>query len=138
MNPRVAVAIGLFLLCAAASAGAHDVPNDVRVQLFVHPESERLRVIVRVPLASMNDVPWPTNGVLLDLSSPELPGAMRDGATDWVLDRIEAFEDDRRLDGGRLAAIRIAPDSDRAFDAYDTALHAVLASTARATEVIRN
>ena len=38
---------------------AHDVPSDVRIQMFVRPERQTLRLLVRVPLAAINDIPWP-------------------------------------------------------------------------------
>src|ERR1043166_8330510 len=45
---------GLFVLPAALAA--HDIPNDVTVQLFLKPEGQQLNVLVRVPLKSMRDV----------------------------------------------------------------------------------
>ena len=53
-----------------AAPAAHDVPNDVRIQVFLKPEGQVLRLLVRAPLASMNDIPWPTTGVFLNLADP--------------------------------------------------------------------
>ena len=105
---------------------AHDVPNDVRIQVFLKPEGQRLRLLVRAPLASMNDIPWPTAGVFLNLSDPEMPIALRDGAKDWIADRIEMYEEDVRLGDPRLAAVRVSLPSDTSFDSYDGALRSLL------------
>src|SRR6202140_3737334 len=96
------VAAALFSWTAVPAA--HDVPNDVRIQVFLRPEGQVLRLLVRAPLASMNDIPWPTSGVFLNLSDPEMPLALRDGAKDWIADRIEIYEEDVRLGNPRLVA----------------------------------
>jgi len=100
------IAAALFW-CTAAPA-AHDVPNDVRIQVFLKPEGQRLRLLVRAPLASMNDISWPTAGVFLNLADPEMKTALNEGAKDWIGDRIEIYEDDVRLGDPRLAAVRVS------------------------------
>jgi hypothetical protein len=107
-------------------AGAHDVPSDVRIQLFLRADGQILRLLVRAPLASMNDIPWPTAGIYLNLSDPEMRLALRDGARDWIRDRVDVYEEDLRLGDPRLAAVRVSLPSDRSFDAYDTALASLL------------
>ncbi len=118
------VAAALFLWTGVPAA--HDVPNDVRIQVFLRPEGQRLRLLVRAPLASMNDIPWPTAGVFLNLSDPEMPIALRDGAKDWIADRIEIYEENVRLGDPRLAAVRVSLPSDRSFDSYDGAVRSLL------------
>ena len=97
--PQTAVpglGVALALLCWTAAPAAHDVPNDVRIQVFLKPEGQRLRLLVRVPLASMNDISWPTAGVFLNLADPEMTIALNDGAKVWIADRIGLYEDDVR------------------------------------------
>src|SRR5512139_974716 len=49
-----------------AALFAHDIPTDVRVQSFLKPEGTRLRLLVRLPIAStMNDIEWPIDGARL-------------------------------------------------------------------------
>ena len=48
--------LACVLPCAAR---AHDIPNDVRVQMFVKPAGDRLQLLVRVPLAAMREVDVP-------------------------------------------------------------------------------
>jgi hypothetical protein len=122
-------AFGLVLTAlwaATVPAIAHDVPSDVRIQLFLRPEGQVLRLLVRAPLASMNDIPWPTAGLYLNLSDPEMPLALRDGARDWIRDRIDVYEERARLEAPRLSAVRVSLPSDHSFDAYGTALAALL------------
>ena len=40
-------------------ASAHDIPADSTVRMFVKPDGPRLHVLVRVQMASINDVDWP-------------------------------------------------------------------------------
>ena len=127
------------LLWWTAAPAAHDVPNDVRIQVFLKPEGQRLRLLVRAPLASMNDISWPTTGVFLNLADPEMKAALNEGAKDWIADRIEIYEDDVRLGGPRLAAVRVSQPSDISFDSYDGALRSLLGPALPAgTEVVRS
>src|SRR3977135_2629865 len=122
----VLVAAALFTWTAVPAA--HDVPNDVRIQVFLRPEGQVLRLLVRAPLASMNDISWPTSGVFLNMADPEMPNGLRDGAKDWLVDRIDVYEEDVRLVVPRIAAARVSLPSDRSFDSYDSALRSLLGS----------
>jgi hypothetical protein len=127
------------LLSWTAAPAAHDVPNDVRIQVFLKPEGQRLRLLVRAPLASMNDISWPTAGVFLNLADPEMKTALNEGAKDWIADRIEIYEDDVRLGDPRLAAVRVSLPSDISFDSYEGALRSLLGPALPAgTEVVRS
>ena len=59
MIATVLVAIGMWLPCAAS---AHDVPNDVRIQSYFKPSGRTLQLLVRVPLAAMQEVDFPKRG----------------------------------------------------------------------------
>jgi hypothetical protein len=118
--------VAAALLWWTAAPAAHDVPNDVRIQVFLKPEGQVLRLLVRAPLASMNDISWPTTGVFLNLADAEMPTALRDGAKAWLVDRIDVYEEDTRLDVPRIAAVRVSLPSDTSFDSYDGALRSLL------------
>jgi hypothetical protein len=118
--PSAALAALCFFL-AATPVSAHDIPSDVRVQIFLRPEGQRMRVMVRVPLASIIETVWPEQrpGVL-DLAKAE--PLLQEGAINRLADDLELYENDRRLDAPRLAAARASLPSDRSFDSYGQAL----------------
>ena len=59
--PRHWVVI-LFCLALPASLVAHDIPNDVTVQAFIKPSGDHLHLLLRVPMAAMRDIDFPTTG----------------------------------------------------------------------------
>jgi HupE/UreJ protein len=106
-------------LAFAARPAAHEIPSDVRVQIFVVPKGDRLQVVVRAPIAAMNEIDWPTAGVFLDLRRAD--AALRRGATDWIGSRIDLYEGDRRLERPSLIAVTAASNADLSFDSYERA-----------------
>src|SRR5436190_23749703 len=38
---------------------AHDIPADATVRVFVKPEGQRLRLLVRLEMVSIQDIDWP-------------------------------------------------------------------------------
>lgn len=113
----------LLLLACALPGGtaAHDIPADVKVQMFVRPSGDKLQLLLRVPLAALSevDVPRRANGSL-DLARAD--AALRNAANLWLTDNIEVFEGDERLPPPRLAAARISLPSDRSFGSYEGAM----------------
>jgi len=115
---RLAAAALLVLSCAAS---AHDIPNDIRVQAFVKPEGQRLLLLVRVPLAAMNEVDFPRRGPgYLDLARAD--AALRHAATLWIADNVDIYEGEARLPYPRIAELRVSLPSDRSFGAWADAL----------------
>ena len=53
-------------ICVMAAIGsgavAHEIPNDVKLNVFFKPAGNRLLVLVRAPLAAMNEAEVPTRG----------------------------------------------------------------------------
>src|SRR5262245_28431594 len=120
MHPRVWAAAAMVAVLSAV-VSAHDIPTDVRIQTFLKPEGARLRLLVRLPVAStMNDVEWPVEGVQLDLARAD--AAMQQAARDWVAGRVELREGDRVLEQGQVVAVRVSQPSDRSFASWETAL----------------
>jgi len=100
---------------------AHDVPNDVKVQMFVKPSGDRLQLLVRAPLSAMREVDVPQRGPgYLDLARAD--AALRNAATLWIADNVEIYEGEARLDYPKLAAARITLPSDKSFGSYEEAL----------------
>jgi hypothetical protein len=106
---------------AASPAAAHDIPADVTVQVFLKPEGQRLRLLVRAPMAALRDVSFPTRGpIYLDLARAD--ASLRQAANLWIADAVELYEDDGRLPSPRIIAVRVSLPSDGSFGAYEDAL----------------
>ena len=123
-NRKIAGAAIVFV-CGVAALAAHDIPNDVTVQMFVKPEGQRLRLLVRVPLQAMRDMDYPkprgtTRGDLMDLGRAD--GTLRDASTLWIGDFLDVFENDAPLGKPAVTAVRASLPSDRSFTSYDEAL----------------
>jgi hypothetical protein len=119
------LATAMMLSSLPLGAAAHDIPNDVRVQVFVRPAGQRLQLLVRVPLAAMNEVDFPRYGPgYLDLVHAE--PALRQAASLWIADNIELYEGDARLDAPRIADVRVSLPSDKSFASYEEALAHVM------------
>jgi hypothetical protein len=109
------------VLLAPLATRAHDVPDQVRVQAFVKPEGQLLRLVARVPLKAMRDVDVPQrSGGFLDFSRAE--SALRAAAVLWLGDEMELYENDARLPAPRVADVRVSLESDRSFGSYESAL----------------
>jgi HupE / UreJ protein len=117
----MALAVAGCVVWPAARASAHDIPNDVTVQVFVKPEGQRLNVLVRAPLKAMRDVEYPMRGPdRLDVARADT--ILHDAATVWLLNNIEMHEGDIVLGGPRIAAVRASVPADRSFASYDEAI----------------
>src|SRR5258708_533741 len=127
MPSRIAVsravrlfATALFLALPNATS-AHDIPNDVTVQMFVKPADGRLRVLVRAPLKAMRDMEFPKRGPgYLDLA--RIDPLLQDAATLWLANFIDIYEGDRKLPSPRVAATLVSLESDKSFASYEQAL----------------
>ncbi|HZN28305.1 MAG TPA: HupE/UreJ family protein, partial [Xanthobacteraceae bacterium] len=116
-----ALAIAAALACSIApGARAHEIPADVRINAFVRPIGDRLELLIRVPLAAMREVEFPTRGPgYLDL--PRVDEALRNATTLWLIDGIDLYENDARLGPPRIVKARISLASDRSFTSYEQA-----------------
>jgi HupE / UreJ protein len=120
-----ALATAMMVSLLPLGAAAHDIPNDVRVQAFVKPAGQRLQLLVRVPLAAMNEVDFPRHGPgYLDLAHAE--PALRQVASLWIADNIELYEGDARLDVPRIVDVRVSLPSDKSFASHEEALAHVM------------
>ncbi len=118
---RVGTAILGLLTALPWIAAAHDVPNDVTVQMFLHPSGNKLDLLVRVPVKSMRDVDFPKLGPgYLDLARADQ--FLHDAATVWLVRPIEIYEGGTRLPVPQLLAVRPSLESDKSFVSYETAM----------------
>ena len=109
------------LLISPWAASAHDIPNDVTVQMFVKPQGQHLHILVRVPLKAMRDIIFPQRGpgyLDIERTAALLPGA----AKLWIAGFFEVYEGDALLPNPQVIATRISLPSDFSFSSYETAL----------------
>jgi len=105
----------------AGTAAAHEIPSHVRVQAFLEPKGDRMRLLVRVPLAAMRDMSVPMDPLgYLDLT--RVDSVLRDAAILWIADYVELYGEGERLVDPEIAAARVSLPSDRSFDDYQSAL----------------
>ena len=115
----------LLVSALAVAAAAHDIPTDVKINAFLKPSGNRLELLIRVPLAAMQDIDFPLRGPgYLDLARAD--DALRGAAKLWLVDNIDVYEDSARLPPPRILAARVSLPSDRSFTSYDAARGHVL------------
>ena len=119
---RLATALAALLVCAIAfSAAAHEIPNDVKIVAFFKPTGEQAYLLMRVPLAAMVEVEYPTRGPgYLDL--PRADDALRGAIKLYLTDNIAVFEDGAPLPSPRIANFLVSLPSDKSFGSYESAL----------------
>ncbi|MBI2536231.1 MAG: HupE/UreJ family protein [Gemmatimonadetes bacterium] len=89
--------------------------------MFVRPEGQRLRLLVRVPLEAMRDIQWPVRGPgYLEVGRAE--PLLRDAARLWIAGYVELYEGGTRLRNEQLVAARVSLPSDGSFAGYESAL----------------
>ncbi|HLH42232.1 MAG TPA: HupE/UreJ family protein [Bryobacteraceae bacterium] len=112
-------ALALFIF--AATALAHDIPNDVTVQAYLKPEGDRVLLLVRAPMSAMQEIEFPQRGPgYLDFDRADR--FLQDAAVLWISGAIQLYEDGAPLPKPRLAAARASLESDRSFSSFKAAL----------------
>jgi hypothetical protein len=119
---RLPTALTALLVCAIAfGAAAHEIPNDVKINAFFKPAGERASLLIRVPLAAMVEVEYPTRGPgYLDLARAD--DALRGAIKLYLTDNIVLFENGEPLPSPRVANFRVSLPSDKSFGSYENAL----------------
>ena len=112
--------VGALAGLSAFAAAAHEIPTDVRINAFVKPEGKRLELMIRVPMAAMIEVEFPTRGPgYLDLT--RVDDALRGAIQLYLTDNITVYENGVRLPAPRVVQARISLPSDRSFVSYEQA-----------------
>ena len=107
-------------LAIASTAFAHDIPNDVTVQVFLKPDGAKLHLLVRCPLRAIRDVNFPERGPgFLDIPATE--AMMPDAASLWIANFVDVYEGDTRLPKPTVIATRLALENDKSFASYEQA-----------------
>ena len=121
-----ALLIAVAAIVFGASPLAHEIPRDVTVNAFLKPEGERLRVLLRLPLAVLRDIQFPERDGFLDVARAE-PDIL-EGVGRWILPSLAIEAEGARLGLPAIAATRVSLPSDRSFASYDAALAHVSAA----------
>ena len=124
LNWRLAAVLTLpALLGLPACARAHVIPNDAKIELILKPEGQRLRLLVRVPLQTMVDLEYPTRGTSQDFVDLERADrVLNDAAGLWLVNNLEAYENNRPLPTPRVVDVRASLAFDGSFASYEQAL----------------
>jgi hypothetical protein len=122
---RVMAAILVMAALVMASIGsgavAHELPDDVKLNVLFKPAGNRLLLLMRAPLAAMNEAEVPTRGPgYIDLNRSE--EALRGAAKIYLTDNLAVTENDTPLPPPRVVHARISLPSDKSFASYDEAL----------------
>lgn len=123
--PFLPVLVALLALMVARLVTplvAHEIPSDVRIQLFFKPEGQRLRVLIRAPLEAMTDIDWPLIGLEGILDVTRADPFLTDASTLWLGDNLLVTADGTALPYPAVAATRASTPGDGAFDTYEKAL----------------
>src|SRR5262245_15639559 len=116
----------LTVFCAPVSA--HDIPADATVQVFVKPEGQTLRVLMRLPLKTVLDIEFPhKERDFVDLARAEQ--SLRDAAKLALSNNLEIYEGETLLPAPKIASVRMSLDSDKSFGTYEDALAHVMGPT---------
>ena len=118
---RIALATLALIVSWSAIVSAHEVPDRVDIAVFLKPDGNRLRILVRMPANALIDFLLPTaEGNWLDLANADEPAA--DGARVWIAEMLQLFEDGAALPRPDLIKVRLSLVNDPAFATYASAL----------------
>ena len=110
-----------FSLLSPLAVWAHDVPDFVRIAVFLKPEKNHMSILVRIPANALIDFIFPlTEAGYLDLPQAEQVG--REGARVWIAQMLAISENGRPLPTPELLSVRIGRPNDPYFNSYPEAL----------------
>jgi len=120
MIPSVLIVLAV-LAAAPFRASAHDIPNDISIQMYFRPQGQRLHVLIRVPMTAMRDEVFPErqNGFL---DFDKLDFMLHGAAKQWLADFLDVYEGDRKLPQPTIVAAIASLESDKSFASYDQAV----------------
>src|SRR5689334_19470289 len=112
-----------ILVTAAIGSGAfaHEIPDAVKLNVFFKPAGNRLVLLVRAPIAAMNEAEVPMRGPgYIDLARAD--EALRGAAKVYLTDNLTVTENNTPLTTPRVVQARISLPSDKSFASYEEAL----------------
>src|SRR5262245_43443899 len=133
---RLCIAAGasLVFLAAMVHAANRPIPEVVNVKVFVRLESGSLDLLVRVPLAAVKDIQFPTRGEAGYLDLEALASMLPGAADHWIAGGFEVFDHGEPVSRPEVDQPRIATNADQSFDSYQSAIDHLGAPPVAATE----
>jgi HupE / UreJ protein len=101
---------------------AHDIPADATVRVFVKPDSNRLRLLLRLPMASIQEIDWPVHKSDGTLDLAAIDPFLRQAANKWIGDKISFYEESSQIDTHSLIAAQLSLEGDTSFGTYENAV----------------
>lgn len=113
--------VGSVLVTRPVDAVTRPIPEVVDVTVFARQQERQLDLLVRVPLAALREIEFPTRGAAgyLDLAALRtmLPGAARY----WIANGFDVLEDGVAVVRPDVAGAHISISADQSFDSYEQA-----------------
>ena len=113
--------LALLLGTTLRGAGRY-IPDDVHITAYLKPSGNRLRLLIRVPFAALNEIQFPihsdTGFMYPEAAESMLPGAARY----WVANSLDFYEAGDKLPKPQIVAARVSLPTDRSFDSFDQAM----------------
>ena len=121
MSRRWLVIVAALMFCPSA-VSAHDVPDRVKIDVFVKPENGHLLILVRMPANALIDFLLPTlpGGNWVDLANADSVAAA--GANVWIADMLSLYEVETALARPTVLAVRLSRVNDPSFSTFQDAL----------------
>jgi hypothetical protein len=121
MSRRWLVIVAALMFWPSA-VSAHDVPDRVKIDVFVKPENGHLLILVRMPANALIDFLLPTlpDGNWVDLANADSVAAA--GANVWIADMLSLYEVETALARPNVLAVRLSRVNDPSFSTFQDAL----------------
>jgi hypothetical protein len=111
----------IMSLLFTTTVKAHDIPASVTVHMYVKPEGNHVKVLLRVPLESMSELVYPTWGPgYLDFERAD--SVLLDAAHVYLTEELKLYENGVLLEDKTITAYRVSSPQNRSFQEYDTAI----------------
>jgi hypothetical protein len=109
-----------LLVILAGVAPAHEIPENVRVTMYVSKAPQQLELLLRVPLAAMRDIKFAQRGPgYLDFAAAS--DQLDDAVSLWLTGNLQFDQDGEVLPPPQLRAARLALPSDLSFAGIESA-----------------
>ncbi len=118
---RILLLALMMAYMAVPTSRAHDIPASVTVHMYVKPEGDTLRLLLRVPLESMSELVYPTWGPgYLDFERAD--PVLLDAAHVYLTEELQVFENGTLIEDKMITAYRATSPQDRSIQSWEAAI----------------